>query len=518
LLNTALHTALKRAPLILVACAAAWVAAGCAPSIAPGYTIEKQRIEVTYSKVAPDRVSVRAWYRLRNTGTQPLDELHFRLPFKSWAENLHAEWGGQAIAPHDVAGTGVEMSTHLTAPWNQRERKEFVLIFDLKIVNAKLSLGGDRGPFFFLPSGGWYPYLLPPPMTLAQGGTPPNKWDLVVSVPAGYRVHASGTQRGNDRSGDRNNGGSSNRFEQKLGTDFDPFVVSGPFEEQQAHSGSETVFLWSVKPLPESLAHNIGERLGEEAGYFTAEFGLKDITKGQVWRIGCPDGSAIGYDQPGLFRTLDPGMPWPGFVDCLTIPQSVVVPIELEDFDNPGEFLGPPHIDPARNMHRFSSVEPQLAATWFTFGVHQEPNGPLFPMSGTPDYMALAFNLSKNDSNRGVSIRELIHHFDSDPEATKETLGSAKNIEIARVRSELFFLALEDRCGAANVHHALARILRILRGKTWEVGDLRSAMEAECGADLADFFRQWLNRPGIPDEFRTRYMGAPAAKPAGQNN
>jgi aminopeptidase N len=78
---------------------------------------------------------------------------------------------------------------------------------------------------------------------------------------------------------------------------------------------------------------------------------------------------------------------------------------------------------------------------------------------------------------------------------------------------------MEDRCGAPTVHRALARIVRILRGKTWSVSDLRSAMEAECGADLADFFRQWLIRPGIPDDFRARYIGAPAAvKPTGKNN
>jgi hypothetical protein len=421
------------------------------------------------------------------------------------------------IAPQVVAGTEVGFSMHFGAPWNQKDRKEFVLNYDLKIVNAKLSLGGDRGPFFFLPSGGWYPNLLPPPGALATGGTSPNRWDLIVSAPQGYLVHASGSLHGQDRSGTRGDNGAFHRFEQKLGTDFDPFVVAGPYFEQQIHSRSETVFLWSVKPLPDPLARTIGKKLGEEAAYFTVEFGLKDATKEQVWRVGCPEGSVIGYDQPGLFRTPAPGSHWPGIVDCQTMPQGVVVPIELEDFDDPGSFLGAPY-DRSRSMLRFSSVEPQLAATWFTFGVHAGPDGPMFPMSGTPDYMALAFNLSKNDADRGASIRELIHHVDSDPEAAKETLGSAKNIEIARVRSELFFLALEDRCGAANVHHALAHIVRSLRGKTWDVSDLRSAMEAECGADLAGFFRQWLYRPGIPEEFRARYAGTPAAKPASKNN
>ncbi len=508
------HTALKQSFLLVVAGAAAWVAAGCSVPFAPGYTIEQQRIEVTYSEAAPDRVSVRAWYRMRNTGTQPLEELRFRLPYKDWTEDLRVEWGGQALAPQGVAGTEAEFSTRFDAPWNQKDRKEFVLAFDLKIVNTNLSLGEGRGPFFILPCGGWYPYLLPPPETFSGGGTPPNKWDLVVSVPQGYLVHASGTQRVQDRHGSGKNTGSSHRFEQKLGADFDPFVVAGPYQEQKTQWGSETVFLWSGQTLPESRTREIGERFGEEAAYFTAEFGMKDATKGQAWMIGCPGGLAIGYGQPGQFQTAGPDKRGGSIVGCFAVPQGVFVPISFEKFDVPGSFVAPAQADTSKVVLSFTSVDVQLAATWFTFSVGVAPGGPWFPMSGAPDYMALSFTLSKNPSRRGDYIRQLIERVDSDPEGAKENLASAKTIEIARIRSELFYLALEDRCGATNVHRALAQIVRILQGKTWDVNDLRSATEAECGADLAEFFRQWLNRPGIPDDFRARYIGSPAAKPA----
>ncbi|MFZ0819472.1 MAG: hypothetical protein WAM91_05340 [Candidatus Acidiferrales bacterium] len=509
---------MKRASLIVAAGVTAWVAAGCAPSIAPGYTIEKQRIEVTYSKATPDRVSVRAWYRMRNTGSQPIEEIRFQLPYNRWVEGLRVEPGGQPLVAQVVAGKGEEFTAHFGATWNQKERKEFVLTYDLKVVNSSLSLGDGRGPSFFLPSGGWYPYLLPPPGTLAQGGLPPDKWDLVVSVPQGYLVHASGTSKGQDRVGNRSTAGSSNRFEQKLEMDFDPFVVSGPFVEQQAHWGSETAFMWLAKASVEPTASQFGEWFAEEAAYFTAEFGLKDATKGQIWMIGCPGGLATGNDQPGRFLGGDLKKPWNSSVNCLTVPQGFIGPVSIDSPVVPDLFVAPSHANPPKGQPTWPSEDVQLAATWFPFAVHDAPDGPWFPMSGTPDYMALSFTVLKNPSKRGDYVRELIGRVDSDPERAKETLGSAKNIEIARVRSELFYLGLEDRCGAANVHHALARIVSILRGKTWDVGDLRSAMEAECGAELADFFRQWLNRPGIPDEFRTRYAGTPAAKPASKNN
>jgi hypothetical protein len=465
---------------------------------APGYTIEKQRIDVTYSKSTPDRISVRTWYKMRNTGTRSLNEIHFHLPYNKRSENLRVEPAGQSLVANVVAGLDVDFSVHFNAPWNQKDRKEFVLTYDLKIVNAKLSAGVGNGHFFFLPSGGWYPNLLPPSGTFATGGAPPAKWDLAVNVPQGYLVHASGTLRGKDHSKSHTNTGASYRFEQKLGTDFDPFVVAGPYLEQQVRLGSETVFLWSGLSLPESRANEIGQRFAEEAAYFTSEFGLREITKGQFWAIGCPEESSA--------------------VGCLTVPQSIIVPISFEKFDEPGSFIALAHGEDSTTAPTLPQVDLQLAGTWSKSAVREVPDGPWFPMSGTADYMALSFTISKNPSKRGDFIRQLIQRVDADPEGAKETLGSAKKVETARIRSELFYLALEDRCGAANVHYALARIVHVLRGQTWGVNDLRSAMEAECGADLADFFRQWLIRPGIPDEFRARYAGTPTAKPPDVNH
>jgi hypothetical protein len=512
-----LRTSLKCFLLFAIAGAAGWIAAGCSGSVAPGYTIEKQRIEVTYSKAAPDRVSVRAWYRMRNTGSQALEEIHFRLPYKDKTENIRVEWGSKSLATQSVAGTEVEFSTRFGAPWNQKDRKELTLIYDLKIVNPTISLGEGRGPVFFLPSGGWYPYLLAPAATLSQGGAPPSKWDLVVSIPQGYVAHASGTQRGQDRSGARDKTGSSYRFEQKPATDFEPFVVAGPYSLQQVRWESETVFVWLAKASVEPSVREFGEWFGEEAAYFTAEFGLKDATKGQIWMIGCPRGLPTGNDQPGEFQATNSSKRRNSSLDCFTVPQSFIGPMLIDSPVVPDLFVAPSHIDPPPMHLTWPSDDVQLAATWFPFAVHDAPDGPWFPMSGTPDYMALSFTISKNPSKRGDYVHQLIGRVDSDPEGTKENLESAKKIETARIRSELFYLALEDRCGEANVHRALARIVRDLRGQTWGVSDLRSAMEAECGGDLADFFREWLLRPGIPDSFRARYMSAPGAKSAGED-
>jgi hypothetical protein len=38
-------------------------------------------------------------------------------------------------------------------------------------------------------------------------------------------------------------------------------------------------------------------------------------------------------------------------------------------------------------------------------------------------------------------------------------------------------------------------------------------VEAECNSDLADFFHQWLDHPGIPDGFRRKYAQTSTAHP-----
>src|ERR1022692_4789135 len=52
----------------------------CAAALGPGYTIEKQVVEVSYTQQAPDRVSVRASYQAKNIGTKPLRALDIQPP------------------------------------------------------------------------------------------------------------------------------------------------------------------------------------------------------------------------------------------------------------------------------------------------------------------------------------------------------------------------------------------------------------------------------------------------------
>lgn len=467
----------------------------------PGYTIEKQRIEVTYSNDAPDHVTVRAWYQMKNTGTQPLENMRLQLPSeKNFApQNVRGEWRGKSIAVPPAPDEKGIAQVAFGMRWSQGDRGDFVVSYDLETPIAKPAPPSQGGAAIFLSCGGWYPVLMAPRGDFSSGGAPPPKWDLIVTMPKGYHVRTSGHEHGQDRTGKKNVAEISLRFEQIPLTDFSPFVVAGPYVQQVVKSTNGTAVLWTSHLVAPERANKIGDQVSTDAAYFNAEFGPDPNDKQTTWIIECADGSLGSAQTPRLSPE-----------GCLTVPHSVVVPPEEFSADAPAGFR--------------ETIDSQLIATLFRISHPILREDPGFPASYAGDYAAFAYATSHDPASRTSAVRTLLSRFDANSTSTVKPLLRVSSDDPepvrarARVQSELFFIALEDRCGVANLHHALARELRILRGQTLEISDLRSAVEAECGADLADLFRQWLNRPNIPEDFRARYAESPkaASKQPGQ--
>ena len=76
---------------------------------------------------------------------------------------------------------------------------------------------------------------------------------------------------------------------------------------------------------------------------------------------------------------------------------------------------------------------------------------------------------------------------------------------IARAKAALFFISLEDAYGAATVRHGLTQVVALLGGKDVGYDDVRSALEQSTGKNLAEPFRTWLYKNGLPQDFRNRY-------------
>jgi hypothetical protein len=453
---------------------------------------------VSYSRQTPDRVSVHASYELKNTGTRPLSVLELQPPDSEiiQPQDLRVEWRGKIIeipSAKPADNTADILRAALPGSWEIGESGEFLVSYDVKISPEKSAIGANLGAAFFLPSSGWLPALLPAHGAFATGGAPPLKWDLLVNVPAGYRVRASGENRGLDKKAK----GAGVRFEQQSGTNFDAYVAAGPYIEQQVQSAGRTVIFWTASPLASNRSGQLGKLIAADDSFFTAEFGAAEKNKSPIYLIECPQGAPSSQERPWVSQT-----------GCLTQPHSVVIP--SEDFTaNFG--TGAPE-------GYMKSVDLQLAATWLYFSARLGRYDSLFPLAAVPDYAGIDLAVSRNPQSRNQAVRDLLHQVDAIPNGGKPLAhimaqDSSDLKDRARAESILFFFALEDRCGAKNVHKGLARASRLLRGEIWGPADLRSAIEAECGGPALDsFFREWMHGSGIPVEFRARYAASTAAK------
>lgn len=460
---------------------------GCAAAFGPGYTIEKQRVEVSYTQQSADRVSVRASYELKNTGTKPLNALELQPPESEIVlpRDLRVEWRGKTIEiPAQKPADSEENIVRAPLPesWNLGESGEFVVSYDVKISPEQSAIGSNHGAAFFLPSFGWLPELLPARGAFATGGKPPAKWDLIVSVPEGYRVRASGENHGADKKAK----GAGVRFEQQFGTNFDAYVAAGPYVEQQVHSTGRTVVFWTASPLANNRSSELGKLIAADYGFLSAEFGAPEKNKSPIWLIECPQGAPKLRERP-----------WASQAGCVTQPHGVVIPSDYFEASAPEAYM--------------KSVDLQLAATWLYFSARPKKYGALFPVAAIPDYAGFALAASRNPASRNEAIRDLLRRVDAIPDGGKPLIridakDSPELQDRGRAESVLFLFALEDRCGARNVHKGIARSSRLLRGETWGLPDLRAAVEAECGGPILEsFFREWMHGPGVPAEFRARY-------------
>lgn len=448
---------------------------------------------MSYSQQAPNHVSVRASYQLRNTGTRPLSTLEIQPPDSEiiQPQDLRVEWRRKIIEiPTPRPGDDENiLRAQLPGSWPIGESGEFAISYDVRISPDQSAIGANHSAAFFLPSSGWLPTLLPAHGAFATGGAPPKKWDLLVSVPNGYRVRASGENRGTDKKAKR----AGVRFEQQPGANFDAYVAAGPYVEQQVHSSGETILFWTASPLSKERSAQLGKLAAADAEYFTKEFGAAEKNKSPIWLIECPQGAPALKDRPWISQT-----------GCLTQPHSVVIPSEYFGAQAPEGYM--------------KSVDLQLAATWLYFSARPKKYGSLFPVAAIPDYAGLALNASRNPDSRIQTIHDLLRQVDTIPGGGKPLIfiDAKDSVELkdrGRAESVLFLFALEDRCGAQNVHKGIARASRLLRGQTWGLPDLRSAVEAECGGPILEsFFREWMHGPGIPPEFRAKYSAATAVK------
>ena len=449
----------------------ALAAASCAGSLGPGYTIERQRLEVAFVGSPQPRVDVRAEWRIKNTGTRPLAGLDVRLPDAKThgLSELRAESGGTEVG---AAGARAANAVRIAfaEPLAIKQKQEVAVSYALA-GGAGVVVSGAG---FVLPPGEWAPVLLPPAAegSFASGGEAPKKWDMTVRVPAGFQVYASGSERGEKKEADS----AVFRFQQRRDENGPPFAAGGAYRAERIAAAVGEVVFWTREAMPEDLAQRAAEAVARSAEFYDAEFGERNAEAKTIRIIECPAGEGC----------------WP--VPAAAFPSRALY-------------------TPAFWSSGVRTIDQQLALTWLDFRVHPDWREEPLPMGALADFAAdLAAAAGQGKDARGLVIQDLLAEFDhaekpapekvvlnvrlSDPEPVRRYAG---------LKSELFFFALEDAAGHESLHLALLHLLRTYAGGKWGAADLRSAVEQESGKDLAALFRAWLTDTGIPAEFRGRY-------------
>jgi hypothetical protein len=461
-----------------------WVSS-CAVALGPGYSIENQEIRVQFLPGSDPRIRVDSEYRLRNTGSQPLSSLELRLPGRRSFHLATAEaiWDGSPVAAESSLLNPRNTFLALPKTWSLNESHNLHLSaeFQNPIAGAPgFSFAPDA---FFLPSEGWAPELLPSQGVFSTGGVPPTQWRLLVHVPDGFLVHTSGRARKMSRHAREIIVEALQHSEDRY-----PFVVAGHYRETSLDRGSgNRVFLWSRAPENSSLLGQSADALVLAIHAYDATFGARSQKNQPLWIVECPV-------PVGCFRTTESS-----YANLLRA-EPGAVSSELASFDTL-------MIDFGGRPPKLAAAAPALAASWLGYGQNpgfyeQQP-----PLSAFPAFAsALGQEAIEGPSSRSETIRRALRVIPKSSVAQKP-----EDEMVLRAKSFLFFYALQDCYGRDAFRHAIDHMLSARQGRGFNLNDLIAAFEQETHQNVAEFVRLWMKRPGVPDDFRSRYEDTSAS-------
>jgi hypothetical protein len=453
--------------------------AGCAAVLGPGYIVEKQEIQVSFLTQPDPHVHVVAEYHLRNTGIRELDFLDVRLPGRRFRPAEYAIlWDGAELPLATSAANARDTILRFPKPWATGESRTIQFAYDLRSATIQQSASGFSPDAFHLPAEGWTPVLPQARGPFGFGGVPPNKWQLIVRVPNGFVVHASGGREKHSAK----NAEMEVRFQQTA-ADLIPFVVAGLYRESRRNlPGNQQLRVWSRTDISRAQLQQATEALLKTLATYDSLFATRDKARPPLWIVECPENAGCLSQRSTAYGVLLNG----------------------ESSSDSAEMISRDTIlfdARAASARPEALAGPALASGWLGYGQNpgfyeQQP-----PMSALPAFaVALALERSAGPQVREQIVRRALGQI---PEHASPE--SDNDPAVSRAKSFLLFYALRDRVGADPFQKALRHMLFARRQRGFDLSDLISAVEAESHQDIGPFVRQWIKRPGVPDDFRATY-------------
>jgi hypothetical protein len=459
-------------------------AASCAVPLGPGYTIEKQQVRVRFASKPEPRIRIEADYHLKNTGNQPLSELEMRLPGRRRFryEQPSASWRGAALTPETSPDNPRDTRLTFREPWRKSSRQILRLSVEYVPANqgeTNISFSEDA---FFLPAAGWSPELLPAKGIFSTGGVPPKVWELLVTVPEGFQIHTSGAAKKTARK----NGEFTVLAEQGREDPY-PFIVAGRYNSAEIGRGSEKMHLWTRQTLEPVGLREASDGLARVMAAYDASFGERGKESSQTWIVECPVAE-------GCFTKLNPvTAKLLGEKDEGTTAEMISGDTMMVDLSG-----GTPKLAAA--------AAPSLASSWLGYAQNPGFFEQELPLALLPAFAAsIGRDAVEGENARRETIRNALRLIPADGKPHQPETRA-----VVRAKSFLFFYGLQDRYGQEAFRKATEHMLYARRGKGFELDDLIAAFEEETHQNVAEFVRQWMKQPGVPEDFRARYEGTAA--------
>jgi len=294
-------------------------------------------------------------------------------------------------------------------------------------------------------------------------------------VPQGFLVHASGVKKKHSAT----NVEREFKFEQTA-QDLNPFVVAGRYREaRQELAGSQQVLIWSRAEVNSQDLQRAGESFSKTLATYDSLFGSRGKSKSPFWIVECPAAAGCFLQRSSLYSSLLYGAETERSAEMISRDTVAI---------DPGVPQG----------QREALAGPALAAGWLGYGQNpgfyeQQP-----PMSALPSFAAaLAREVSSGTQVRTEIIQRALAQIPTG--ASRESNGDPS---VLRAKSLLLFYALRARVGPEKFQKAMQHMLYARQSRGFDITDLISALEEESHQSVGPFVREWIKRPGVPEDFR----------------
>jgi hypothetical protein len=455
----------------------------CAVPLGPGYHIEKESVELSFSAQPQPRLHLHARFSLENIGNAPLTVLDVTVPEKDFVgrDNLRITVDGKDAQVTESLPAGATMATtnvSFEPAWSPHQKKEIEITCDMtRGSNGRTSIAPNALAF---DGAYWFPTFDAPKRLFAKGEQRADPTDLSVVLPKDFLAVASGRQTGRKARGET----VEYRFRLR-DADNAPYVVAGRYKQQLAKTKGTSVYFWTFQGLPDNAVKSAGEQIAAATRFFDSNFVARARGESPVWAVELPESEASSTSFPNVILLDNKQL-------SSTIANGQISPDEIG----------------------------LLADTWLQWIASPEPREGIMPIS-LRTYAADAFYESQDGgaSYRQKKIAEYLGQYDAarahaaEKPVVQMTLGeNPDQVNMAVNKAGLFLYALEDACGSTAFRHGVGQMISDLRGREYGYADLRATLNSECSrfnghtADIDALFRVWLYESGgIPADFRERY-------------